>query len=165
MDLKERLLRGLTHTRWFTDKLLSEIRDDEDWIRRPVANANHALWITGHLALANNAFIGFVDPARKDPRDDLGPLFGKGTESLDDLGAYPAPSELSEYLTNRGDEFIAVLSDCSEDDLAREVSEGPAFMYDVGAVFQMGAWHEALHGGQLTVIHRLIGQTPIADRT
>ena len=165
MDLKVRLERALRHTRGFTDKVLSEIALAEDWVRRPVAGANHAMWIAGHLTYATNVFIGFVDPDNKDSPQDLAPLFGKGTQPLDDLSAYPAPAEISRYLTERGETFIGLLDDCSDDDLAREVPQGPAFMYDVGAVFQMAAWHEALHAGQLTVIHRMIGQTPIADRS
>ncbi len=164
MDLKERLRRGLQHTRWFTDRVLSEIRLPDDWVRRPCPTANHAIWIAGHLGLATNSFIGFVDSSKKVERDDWVPLFGQRTEPIDDLMAYPAPSEVAAFLTERGNVLIGLLDECSDDDFAREVSDGPAFMYDVGAVFQMAAWHEALHAGQLTVIHRMIGETPIADR-
>ena len=71
VELKERLKRGLEHSRWFTDRLLSEITLPEDWVRRPIPSANHALWIAGHLGLATNSFIGFVDPTQKIAREDL----------------------------------------------------------------------------------------------
>ena len=75
MQLKDRLRRGLQHTRRFTDRVLSEIAKAQDWVRRPAPDANHALWITGHLGAATNAFIGLVDPTKKHPREDFGPLF------------------------------------------------------------------------------------------
>ena len=164
MELKVRLSRALKHSRWFTDKLLDEISAADDWLRRPVPAANHALWIAGHLGYATNAFIGLVDPSEKDPRQDLAKLFGKGTQALDELSAYPSPSEVTAFLTQRGGVFISLLERCTDQDLEREVPTGPEFMYDVGAVFQMAAWHESLHAGQLSIIHRMVGQSPIADR-
>ena len=164
MDLKARLKQGLEHSRGFTLKVLSEINNDEEWILRPIPGANHALWITGHLAYATNAFIGLVDPSKHHPREDLKTLFGKGTTPQDDLNAYPPPTEIFELWSERSEAFIHLLDECSEEDLTRDVPKGPGFMHDVAAVFHMAAWHEALHTGQLTVIHRMLGQSPIADR-
>lgn len=164
MELKERLKRALQHSRRFTDKVLGEITRAEDWVRRPNASTNHAMWIAGHLGLATNSFIGFVDATKKDCREDLAPLFGKGSRPLDDLRAYPTPADVTSFLTERGRVFMGLLDRCADDDFTRQVTQGPSFMYDVGAVFQMAAWHETLHAGQLTVIHRMIGKTPIADR-
>ena len=83
---------------------------------------------------------------------------------MDDLSAYPAPSEVKDFLSERGRVFIEQLDQCSAEDLIREVPQGPKFMFDVGAVFQMAAWHETLHAGQLTIIHRMLGHSPLADR-
>jgi len=162
MDLKERLTRGLQHAQWFTDKVLSDITPGPDWLRRPVPEANHAMWIVGHLAVATNAFIGFVDPSKKDLPEEYGRLFGKGSQPTDSLDDYPAPEEVLAKQQERNKTFADLLQQCSPEDLEREVPEGPGFMFDVAAVFHMGAWHEALHGGQLTIIHRMLGNNPIA---
>ena len=164
MELKARLKRALLYARGFTDQVLAEITMAEDWIRRPVPGANHALWIAGHLAYATNGFVGFVDPDSRLSRDDLASLFGKGTVPQDSLSAYPPPSEITALLTERGNAFVAALDRCTAQDLEREVTSGPAFMYDVASVFHMGVMHEALHAGQLTVIHRMLGQVPLTDR-
>ena len=164
MDLQERLKRSLLHTRGFTDAVLGEIVSDDDWIRRPVPHSNHALWIAGHLGYATNAFIGFIDASQKQSPENYPTLFGKGSELVDDLAAYPKPAEVTKYLSERSEVFLSMLDQCSEEDFLREVSEGPAFMDDVGAVFQGAIWHEALHAGQLSVIHRMIGQSPLSDR-
>ncbi len=164
MELKERLKQGLEHSRGFAEKVFSEIGPDENWVKRPTADTNHALWIAGHLGAATNAFIGFVDETKKVEQEEYGRLFGKGSQPLNKLEDYPKPSEVVAFLSERGTTFLEILEKCTQDDLSREVPQGPEFMYDVGAVFQMAAWHEALHSGQLSVIHRMIGQSPIADR-
>ena len=164
MELKQRLRSGLEHSRGFTAKVLSEIESDADWIRRPVPAANHALWIAGHLGYATNGFIGMVDPARKRSQDDYAQLFGKGSQCVDELSAYPPPAVVKGFWLERSAAFVELLDACSEEDLTREVPQGPGFMPDVAAVFQMGVWHEALHAGQLTIIHRMLGQTPLTER-
>lgn len=164
MEFKERLKLALEHSRGFAHMIFSEITTDDDWIRRPVSGSNHALWIAGHLGYATNAFIGLVDPTAKLPADEYSTLFGKGTFPQDDLAVYPEPAKVFEFWAERSAAFIALLERCDESDLQREVPKGPAFMHDVGAVFQMSVWHEALHAGQLTVIHRMLGQSAITER-
>lgn len=164
MELNQRLKRLFQHTRGFTDRVLDEINDPEDWVLRPAAGTNHALWIAGHLGYTMDFFIGLIDPAKRKPQENWGELFGKGSTVLDSLSDYPEPSEVRAYLSDRADVLLELLDQASDEELKREVPEGPAFMFDVGAIFQGAVWHEALHAGQLTVIHRMVGQTPIADR-
>lgn len=164
MQWKERVKRALQHTRGFTDRVLGEFAMAEDWIRRPAEGGNHALWIAGHLGYATNGFIGWVDPSRKVERDDYVTLFGKGSVPQDELSAYPPPGDVQAFLSERGTVLLELLDQCTDADLARPVSQGPAFMDDVGAVFQMAIWHESLHSGQLAVIHRMLGHLPISDR-
>ena len=165
MDFKSRLKGALQHSHGFAAKVFSEINSTEEWLLRPAPGTNHALWIAGHLGIATDYFIKLIKPELSQPREEFGKLFGKGTEPQDDASAYPPAEEVVSYWSERSAAFIDCLDQCSEADLAREVTEGPAFMPDVATVFQLSVWHEALHTGQLTVIHRLIGQTPIADRT
>lgn len=164
MDLKARLKQGLEHSGGFTAAIVNEIPVGEQWVLRPTPNANHTLWIVGHLGTATNSFIGLVDPSQRDQREDFPALFGKGSQPKSELDAYPAVDEVMGYWSARSKAFIQLLDECSEADLQREVPKGPGFMHDVAAVFHMAAWHETLHAGQLTIIHRLIGQSPLADR-
>ena len=164
MNLKDRLRQGLEHSRGFAEKVFSEIGTEENWVKRPTEGANHALWIAGHLGYATNAFISFVDSSKAIKRSEFGALFGKGSQPKDSLSEYPTPGEIHEFWAERSMAFINLLGECSDEDLNRKVPQGPAFMHDVAAVFQMAVWHEALHAGQLTVIHRMLGETPIADR-
>ena len=165
MDEKERLRLGLQHTRRFTDLVLADIVEQDDWIRRPVPGSNHALWIAGHLAVATNAFIGWVDASQRVELGDYAELFGKGSDPLDQLQAYPNPDDVQRRLQERGNAFLQLLHRTEPEEFSREVSEGPEFMHDVGSVFQMAIWHESLHAGQLTVIHRMIGRPAFTARS
>ncbi|MEW4530439.1 DinB family protein [Maioricimonas sp. JC845] len=165
MTLKERLKQALVHARSLTMGMLNEINDPQDWIRRPVPGSNHALWIAGHLGSADNAFIGFMHPNRKIQRDAYAELFGRGSVVRDELSDYPDAQELVAFMQDRRQVLLDILDGCSDEDFTRPTPEGaPPFMFDWGAVFQMTAWHESLHTGQLTVIHRMIGQPPLVGR-
>ena len=166
MQLKERLRKGLIHARSFTLGILNEIENKEDWVRRPVPNSNHAMWIAGHLAYVDDVFSGIVDPTKAAPREDFKQLFGMGSTPLDSLSEYPDPQKVLEYLNDRRNAFFEALDGCTDEDFVKPTPDGlPDFIYDIGAVFQMSAWHESLHSGQLTVIHRMLGHQPIAGRS
>ena len=165
MDLKERLRRALVDSRLVTERLLSEIEDPQDWVRRVVPGTNHALWIAGHLAAAENAFIGRVSEDRKVNNAQYAALFGKGSSVSDSLADYPSPDEILAYMRERRSVYLELLDGLAPSDLERPTTGGPPFMFDVGSVYQMSVWHEGLHTGQLTMIHRALGKTPLADRT
>ena len=166
MELKERLRRSLSYSRKFTAKILSELETPADWLRRPLPGTNHAMWIAGHLALADNFFAGLIDLDKQITMENYSPLFGKGTAPLDDVDSYPPINEVLAKMEDRRSAILNLLEACKEDDFRRSTpDQAPPFMFDVGAVFQMAAWHESLHTGQLTIIHRSLGKTPLADRS
>ncbi len=164
MDLKKRSKLALSHTRGFTEQVLSEFQQPQDWIRRASPNSNHAIWIAGHILYAENFFTGLVDPSQKQDFSKYASLFGKGSSLADNLDNYPSPEEILQLLKDQRKIFREVLNNCTEEDFQRKIEDGPAFMFDVAAVFQMSVWHESLHCGQLTVIHRSLGNSPLADR-
>jgi hypothetical protein len=50
----------------------------------------------------------------------------------------------------------------SDDDLSRPTQPGsPAFLPDVASVFELAAWHEGLHAGQMSVARRVLGHAPL----
>ncbi|QDU37355.1 DinB superfamily protein [Maioricimonas rarisocia] len=165
MTYKERLKRALLQARGLTMGMLNEIATPEDWVRRPVPGSNHALWIAGHLGSADNAFIGFMVPEKKVQRDDYSEMFGRGSVVRDSLQDYPDPAQLVEFMKERRRTLYGILDECTEEDFTRPTPDGaPPFMFDWGSVFHMCAWHESLHSGQLTVIHRMLGQPPLVGR-
>lgn len=165
MQLKERLERGLLHARRVTEGVIKEIETPEGWLLRPSPGANHALWIVGHLAYADNSFTRLVAPERTAVRDDFKQLFGMGSTPADHLSDYPEMEEVLAYFTDRRQALLSALSEMTDEDFSRETPEqAPAFLYDFGSVFQIAMWHEGLHAGQLTIIHRMLGKPPLAGR-
>lgn len=165
MTLKERLRFGLEHARRVTDKILDEIQEPKDWLLRPAPNTNHAMWIAGHLAFTDNRFAIMLDQPSAIDLDHLKDRFGKFSQPQEELSAYPSVKEVRELMRDRRQNFLRILDNCSEEDLEKPTPEGaPPFMPNVGMVFQMAAWHEPIHTGQLTIIHRILGNAPLADR-
>jgi len=53
-DFKAHARYSLERARWLTNELLQAFETREHWLYQAHDEANHAMWIVGHLALANN---------------------------------------------------------------------------------------------------------------
>ena len=74
MDLKTHAKYALEKARWLTEQLLDSFKSEDEWFYQSHPKANHAIWIVGHLALADNAFLSrFREDAATKPDgwDDL----------------------------------------------------------------------------------------------
>lgn len=56
MDFKPHARFAIERVREYTQQLLAAFVEPQHWVYRPTPEANHALWIMGHLALADNRF-------------------------------------------------------------------------------------------------------------
>ncbi|MGE3180446.1 MAG: DinB family protein, partial [Phycisphaerae bacterium] len=56
MTNAELLARNLEGTRDWTQKLLADLQDD-DWFFQPAPGMGHALWLCGHLAVAQDLLV------------------------------------------------------------------------------------------------------------
>ncbi len=65
MELRQRLRRALEFSRGFTERLLGDFKTPQEWVTPGVDGANHALWIAGHLAVADDAFTTMMAPAHR----------------------------------------------------------------------------------------------------
>ena len=79
MSLADRLTRQLKQSREFCEKLFEAFKSPEDWTHQIAPGTNHALWFAGHMATADNFFIGMIDPNKKRDLDDWGKHFGMGS--------------------------------------------------------------------------------------
>lgn len=162
MELRERLRRALVFSREFTERLLGDLESPDQWLTPPVEGTNHALWIAGHLAVADDAFTGMMDPARSERRDNYRTWFGRGSQPSYETDHYDSPDQIMAYLRERRQALLLVLDELPDADFTRATPDtAPPFMYDYGSVFHMAAWHESLHTGQLTLIRRRLGHVPV----
>ncbi|MCG6156811.1 DinB family protein [Rubinisphaera margarita] len=164
-DIKQRFRHGLEVSRAATEKILDEFTNPEDWVRRPAPGTNHAMWIAGHLAVVDGRLSRFVSREYKCDLSKYLPLFAKSTTPLDNLSDYPPIEEVRQLMRDMRAMFLRALEECPEERFVEPTPDGvPPFFKNVGHVFQMAAWHEGIHTGQLSTIHRILGNRPLTDR-
>ena len=158
----ERLRNRLERARGFSSRLLEDFSTPEQWTRQLHEGGNHAIWFVGHMGTTDNFMISILSPERDESREEFSQSFGMGSQPSSEIADYPPIEELLAYMNSRRDVFLEVLDGLDDESLARETPEGtPGFMPDYASVFETAVWHEALHSGQLSVIRRALGHSPI----
>ena len=162
MGLKERLRSRLDFSRSFTEGLLEKFKEPSDFTHQVHPSANHALWFAGHIGGSDNFFMSVVDSSKSIGKEGYGELFGMGSQPTGDPAGYPPVEEVLAYMRERREVLLEVFDALSEDDLSKPTPEGtPDFLPDIASVFEMAAWHEGMHAGQVTIASRSLGNQPI----
>lgn len=165
MSLKKRLLNQLKQSRQFTEGLLSAFKTPAEWTHRVHPHANHALWFAGHIGWVDNFMISLMAPERARELPGWSEKFGMGSQPSDKAADYPPVEEVLAYLRERRATLLDVLEPMEDADLDRATPQGtPSFLPDYGSLFQMAAWHEGLHSGQITVARRALGYPNVTGR-
>lgn len=162
MNHKQRLRQQLTRAREFSEQLLAAFKTPECWVHQVHPRANHPLWFAGHMGVVDNFMISLVAPERIAPRPEFQERFGVGSQPSARLADYPPVEEVLAYMRERRAALLEILDHLTDEDLSRPTPKGaPDFLSDFGAVFQAAAWHEGLHTGQVSVVHRALGNPPL----
>lgn len=162
MDLKAHALYGLNRTRGFTEQQLEAFSKPSDWLHRPTPRANHALWIVGHLGLADNRFAATFRPEVDKIPEGYPPLFWFGSDCHSDASQYPPVAEVLDYFRDRRANLLAVVENLTDADLevpapAATESSPIAGAPNLGYLLLFAAIHEQGHSGQLSVCRRDLG--------
>ncbi len=153
-------IAALNFARNWTLELLSDIPQDK-LTHQPCAGGNHALWIAGHIAYADDLFASKVGNNRGRFSDSWVKLFGMETTPQADAGVYPSLSELTNALADNREGLLAWFGSMSAEDLAKPLPEDfRPFAANQGILMTTIAWHEGLHAGQLTVVRKSLGLAP-----
>ena len=166
MELRDHARYALKFSRRLSEGLLSSFKTLENWVFQIHPKANHPLWIAGHLALVDNAFLNRFRPALATKPEGWDALFGFGSQPKPDASLYPNPEEVMSYFRARREVLLKVLDELNEEELrAAAPAAGErspiAGAPNMGHAFIFIAYHEGLHSGQLTVTHRALGHAPI----
>ncbi len=163
MSVKQRTEAQLKHARGFSEGLLKAFKTPEQWTHQVHENANHALWFAGHMGTVDNFMISLIDPAKCVEKDGYNEKFGMGSQPTSNPADYPPVDEVLDFMRERRIALMALLDSLNEADFTKPTPESaPDFLPDYGSVFQICAWHEGLHSGQVTVARRALGNEPIA---
>ena len=163
MSVKERTKAQLNHARGFSTGLLKSFETPEQWTHQVHETANHALWFAGHMGTVDNFMISLIDPSKCVEKEGYNEKFGMGSQPTSNPDDYPPVDEVVEFMQQRRTALMEILETLDEEDFTKPTPESaPDFLPDYGAVFQVCAWHEGLHSGQVSVARRALGNKPIA---
>ncbi len=150
-------LAGLAFSHGVTLKLAEAITD-EQLTTRPTPNSNHAAWILGHIAYANDSFcakLGGQDSVLPENHESL---FGMGTTPTDDAADYPSKAELLDALNKSHEFVVGWFKSMSEEQLASPLPEGmEMFGPNFASLASTMVWHDGIHQGQLIEVRRALG--------
>lgn len=161
----ELAISQIRFAREYTLTLLEGIEPD-DWFRQPSEGVSHLAWQLGHLAMAQYGLCLFRIRGRADIDMELmsssfRKKFSKGTTPDPDPAKNPPPAEIRAVFDKVYEQTLLELPA-----VPSEVLQEPVDMpYAVTATKLGGllfcSHHEMLHAGQIGLLRRLIGKSPV----
>jgi uncharacterized damage-inducible protein DinB len=158
-------IRQIEFARGYTLTLLDGLTD-EDWSRRPAEAVTHIAWQVGHLAMAEYGLCLFRIRGRKPEDLDLmsskfRKQYSKGSQPAPQPADNPTPAELRQVLDRVHQQTLKELAVCTEPQLVEPIDEPYAVTpTKLGALF-FCSHHEMLHAGQIGLLRRLLGKSPV----
>ena len=158
-------LQQIRSAREYTISLIDDLNPDE-WYRMPAPPISHIAWQVGHIAMAQFRLclerLRNLQPGDWDliPKDFLR-AFAKGTVPAEDAANYPQPSEIQAVLHRVHDAVLQEIPEYQGSDLDTPLrNPHPIFKTKKEALF-FSAQHEMLHAGQIGMLRRLLGKSPV----
>ncbi len=162
--------RGYTHT------LIDDLEDDL-WFVQPTAvqaasnsgsgaGLTHIAWQVGHLAMAEYMLTLFrirgKEPSDKEIIDKaFMRRFLKGSTPEAERSKYPSPVEIRHVFDSVHEQVMRELADFPPEELDSPVVEPYAVHPNrLGSLLFCGL-HETLHAGQIGLLRRLLGRSPV----
>jgi uncharacterized damage-inducible protein DinB len=158
-------IRQIKQVRRYTLRLLDNT-DPAEWFRQPVEGVTHVAWQVGHLALAEYRFALERIRGRRPEDEWLIPeeflrRFSRESVPEPDPARYPDPILIRAVLDRVHRQTLQDLQALPEEELDRPpLREHPLFDTKLGALLWC-AQHEMLHAGQIGLLRRLLGHSPL----
>lgn len=163
MTTAELLAEQLQGSRDWTLTVIADLQGD-DWSFQPAPGAQHALWICGHLASAQNTLIFKRCLGRDELSAEFCAHFPIGAPVLA-LGGHPFPSpqEVRDQMDAMQAKTVEAITGMDDTKLAEPAFEAegkthPHYSTVGGAISHLSR-HEAFHAGQLALLRRLLGKS------
>lgn len=165
MSRAAQALEQINFARGYALRLLDTIPHDR-WFELPGGSPSHIGWQAGHLAIAQFRLGLERIRGKRENDSDFFPshylqLFGKDSVASPDTGAYPSPAEILGVMHNvhaRLREELPLLRDADLD--LPPHTDHPLAKTRL-ACLHWAANHEMLHIGQIGLIRRMLGFTPL----
>lgn len=154
-------LLAIKKARTLTIGILDGVPTDQ-MTHQPFEGANHALWIMGHLGTVDEFYLKEAGGRPVTRFDEWRKTFFFRSKPSSKLADYPPIAEVRDYFHNAR---AALLQWFGSMDDAAFFSPLPGrlatFEPHFGSLLARLCWHEGMHSGQLTVIRKSIGQSPV----
>ncbi len=152
----------LDGTRDWTLKLIADIAGDE-WTYQPAEGVQHALWLCGHLAVAEHLLVLTRALGGSPPDAELVKCFPIGSVVVDPGEiALPSPASVRAKMDATHAEVLAGIRGMSDEQLSKPCmgAEGkphPHYRTNLEAISHCDR-HEAFHAGQIAMLRRMMGK-------
>ncbi|QDT42180.1 DinB superfamily protein [Gimesia alba] len=153
-------IEQLQRSRNFVLSQLETFSDDQLYVR--VGGGNHALWVMGHLAFADDLFVSaFLNEPSGLPEGHY-ERFSNGSIPSNNPADYPGREEMLELMQTARDRFIKWAQTLEEDALWQDSPEAVAPIAEnaITAVHALSQ-HDFLHAGELATIRTSLGMKPV----
>ena len=161
----ELVMGQIRFAREYTLSLLNDLAA-EDWFQQPSEGVSHLAWQIGHLAMAQYGLCLFRMRGRAEIDTELmsssfRKKFSKGTTPDPVPASNPAVEEIRGVFNRVFEQSMLELSSVTELQLDEPIDMPyAAFPTKLGGLL-FCSHHEMLHAGQIGLLRRLIGKTPI----
>jgi len=164
MDL-QLAIEQIKFARGYTLTLLGDIQGD-DWFRVPAGVTTHLAWQVGHLAMAEYGLCLFRQRGRKSEDLELMPSkfrkqFSRGSEPDPVPANHASPDELLAAFHRIHEQCLGEMATFSPESLAEAVDMPYAVYPNKLGSLLFCSHHEMIHAGQIGLLRRLLGKSPI----
>ena len=158
-------IRQIQFARQYTQSLLADI-PDTDWFQMPAGASTHVAWQVGHLSMAMYGLCLFRQRGRAAIDSELmsssfRKQFMKGTTPNPDTASSPSPDEIRAVFLRVYDQAMLELPTFTEPQLAEPVDMPYAASPTKLGSLLFCSHHEMIHAGQIGLLRRLLGRSPV----
>ncbi len=151
--------RGYLHT-------LVDTVPVERWFEQPAGCPTHVAWQVGHIASSQYLLTLFRTRGKLDSDEGLIPKaflkqFGKGSEAQPAEASSFSAGQVLEIFDAVGREAVAVVPTLSANSLRQSVVMPYAVYPNILGSLLLASHHEMLHAGQVGIVRRMLGLTPV----
>lgn len=159
-QMAENGANALAYSRRITLNLLDGFPDDK-LCYQPFKDANHVLWMMGHLAWSDDLIMTQICGVKARLPEKWTELFGWGSKSSPDQSVYPDRAQLAQAMQTQRNALMEWIRSMSEAQLVKSLPTDYAnFAVNYGALPASITWHEGFHAGQIAMIRKALGFEP-----
>lgn len=155
----------ITFARNYTVRLLDQTKTD-DWFRQLPGGITHIAWQVGHLSMAQYRLALERIRGRRSEDTSLIPddnltLFGKDSVPVADPARYPTSGDIRSVFDRVHQQLLKELPTLDEKELDQPVLKPHPLAKTKLWALLWCAQHEMLHAGQIGLLRRQLGYTPL----